>query len=74
MSRSLKRVVEAGRYWLQIDRQTKSSFDDLEAAQIAGEELKKRFPHVHVALYDKETGLRSVLRHVVDREPQVQSA
>lgn len=70
MSRSLKRVVEAGRYWLQIDRQTKSSFDNLEEAQVAGEQLKRKFPHVHIALYDKETGLRSVLRHVVEPEAQ----
>lgn len=58
-----KRVDEAGRYWLQIDRQTKSSFDELEAAQLAGEALKKRFPNVHVALYDRQSGLHSVLRH-----------
>lgn len=53
-----------GRYWLQIDRQTKSSFDDLESAQAAGEQMKKKFPHIHVALYDKQSGLHSVLRHV----------
>ncbi len=59
-----KRVDEAGRYWLQIDRQTKSSFDDLEAAQAAGEQMKKRFPNIHVALYDRHSGLHSILRHV----------
>jgi hypothetical protein len=58
-----KRVTEAGRYWLQIDRQTKGSYDELEAAQAAGEALKKRFPNVHVALYDRQSGLHSVLRH-----------
>lgn len=60
----LKRVTEVGRYCLQIDRQTKGSFDELEAAQAAGEALKKRFPNVHVALYDQQSGLHSVLRHV----------
>lgn len=59
-----KRVEEAGRYWLQIDRQTKSSYDDLELAQAAGEQMKKKFPQIHVALYDKQSGLHSVLRHV----------
>jgi len=59
-----KRVIEAGRYWLQIDRQTKASYDELEAAQEAGELLKKRFPNIHVALYDRQSGLHSVLRRV----------
>ncbi len=59
-----KRVIEAGRYWLQIDRQTKSSFDELEPAQQAGETLKKRFPNVHVSLYDRQSGLHSVLNNV----------
>ncbi len=59
-----KRVLESGRYWLQIDRQTKSSYDELEAAQAAGEQIKKKFPNIHVALYDKDSGLHSVLRHV----------
>ncbi len=59
-----KRVIEAGRYWLQIDRQTKQSFDELESAQQAGETLKKRFPNVHVALYDRQSGLHSVLNNI----------
>lgn len=59
-----KGVIETGRYWLQIDRQTKSSYDELEAAQAAGEALKKKFPKIHVALYDRQSGLHSVLRRV----------
>lgn len=59
-----KRVIETGRYWLQIDRQTKSSYDQLDAAQAAGEALKKKFPQVHIALYDNQSGLHSVLRNV----------
>jgi hypothetical protein len=58
-----QRLIEAGRYWLQIDRQTKSSYDELEAAQTAGEIIKKRFPQIHVALYDRQSGLHSVLRN-----------
>ena len=57
-----KRVEEAGRYWLQIDRQTKNSYDDLSLAQAAGEQMKKKFPQIHVALYDRQSGLHSVLR------------
>jgi hypothetical protein len=48
---------------LQIDRQTKSSYDDLDQAQAAGEQMKKKFPQIHVALYDRQSGLHSVLRN-----------
>lgn len=64
MAKQQRRVTETGRYWLQIDRQTKGSYDELEAAQAAGEALKKKFPNIHVALYDRQSGLHSVLRHV----------
>lgn len=57
-----QRFIEAGRYWLQIDRQTKSSYDDLDQAQAVGEQMKKKFPQIHIALYDKVSGLHSVLR------------
>ena len=40
------------RYRLQVDRQTKSSFDTLEAAEKAGKAIKKSFPVVQVAVYD----------------------
>jgi hypothetical protein len=40
------------RYRLQVDRQTKSSFDTLEAAEKAGKVIKKAFPVVQVAVYD----------------------
>ena len=60
-----QRLVEAGRYWLQIDRQTKSSYDDLDQAQAAGEQMKKKFPQIHVALYDRQSGLHSVLRNPI---------
>ena len=35
-ARAQRRTTEAGRYWLQIDRQTKSSYDTAEAAATAG--------------------------------------
>jgi len=40
------------RYRLQVDRQTKSSYDTLEAAEKAGKAIKKSFPVVQVAVYD----------------------
>ena len=43
---------ERGRYLLQVDRQTKGSFQDMEAAQSAGRKIKAGFPILHVAIYD----------------------
>ena len=40
------------RYRLQVDRQTKRSFDDLEAAAAAGTLIKKAHPIVQVSIYD----------------------
>ena len=43
------------RYLLQVDRQTKSSFANKEDAQSAGAAIKKRFPIVHVQIYDTKS-------------------
>ena len=40
------------RYWLQVDRQTKSSFTTLAAAEAVGEVIKKAHPIVQVSIYD----------------------
>ena len=40
------------RFWLQVDRQTKSSFTTLEAAEAVGEVIKKAHPIVQVSVYD----------------------
>ena len=40
------------RYRLQVDRQTKRSFDNLEAAAEAGTVIKKAHPIVQVSIYD----------------------
>jgi hypothetical protein len=50
VSSQRKPVIE--RYLLQVDRQTKSSFAKKEDAQSAGAAIKKRFPIVHVEIYD----------------------
>ena len=44
---------ERGRYLLQVDRQTKGSFQDMDAAQSAGLEIKTGFPILQVAIYDR---------------------
>ena len=60
-ARVQRRTVEAGRYWLQIDRQTKSSYDTAEAAATAGLLIKKQFSMVQVAIYDHKEGSNQIL-------------
>jgi hypothetical protein len=43
---------EPGRYWLQVDRQTKGSYAALEAAQAAALAIKKVYSIVQVSVYD----------------------
>lgn len=43
---------ETGRYWLQVDRQTKASYATPETAVAAGMSIKKGHPHVQVSVYD----------------------
>jgi hypothetical protein len=60
-ARGQRRTTEAGRYWLQIDRQTKSSYDTAEAAATAGILIKKQFSMVQVAVYDRKDGTNQIL-------------
>lgn len=60
-ARAQRRTTEAGRYWLQIDRQTKSSYDTAEAAATAGILIKKQFSMVQVAVYDRKDGSNQIL-------------
>jgi hypothetical protein len=46
-----------GRFRLQVDRQTKSTYATLEAAEAAGMAIKKSHPLVHVGIHD---GLESI--------------
>jgi hypothetical protein len=43
---------ETGRFFLQVDRQTKGSYQTAEAAHLAGLVIKKAHPIVHVSIYD----------------------
>lgn len=58
---SQKRKPELGRFWLQIDRQTKRSFDTSEEAEAAGLLIKKNFSKLQVAVYDKEESANKIL-------------
>lgn len=49
---SQRKRPERGRFLLQVDKQTKGSYTTLEAAQEAALVIKKRFPIVHVSVYD----------------------
>ena len=49
---SQRKRPETGRYWLQVDRQTKGSYATSEAAQSAALAIKTGYPIVQVAVYD----------------------
>jgi len=49
------------RYVLQIDRQTKYSFKTPEAARSAALEIKARFLHLQVFIYDNVSKSRDVV-------------
>ena len=58
---SQKRRAELGRYWLQVDRQTKRSFKTEEEAEAAGLAIKSKFSQVQVAIYDRDESLNRIL-------------
>jgi len=60
-ARGQRRTTEAGRFWLQVDRQTKSSYDTAEAAATAGLLIKKQFSMVQIAVYDRKDGTNRIL-------------
>ena len=49
---SLRKQPEIGRYLLEVDRQTKGSYETSEAAQSAALAIKTRYPIVKVSIYD----------------------
>src|SRR5215213_5312349 len=51
------------RYRIQVDRQTKSSFDDKAAAEKVAKAIKKAHPVVQVAIYDAESNERVLIAH-----------
>ena len=59
-SRQQKRPAYS-QFLLQVDRQTKSSYDTYEAAESAGHAIKKNHPIVQVAVYDSVANTNTVL-------------
>jgi hypothetical protein len=49
---SQRKRPESGRYLLQVDRQTKGSYQTAEAAQAAARVIKTGYPIVQVSVYD----------------------
>jgi hypothetical protein len=58
---SQRKRPEAGRYLLQVDRQTKGSYQTAESAQSAGLAIKKDYPILHVTVYDSVDFASTVL-------------
>ena len=52
---------EDGRFRLQVDRQTKGSYQTYEAAEAAGMVIKKGYPVVQVAVYDGVESVSKIL-------------
>ena len=58
---SQRQRPESGRYLLQIDRQTKSSFQTFDDAHSAALGIKKNNPVVQVAIYDRVDHLHTLV-------------
>jgi hypothetical protein len=58
---SQRKRPELGRYLLQVDRQTKGSYQTAETAASAGLAIKKDYPILHVSVYDSVECASTVL-------------
>jgi hypothetical protein len=58
--------VPEGRFRLQVDRQTKSTYATLEAAEAAGMAIKKSHPLVQVGIYDHIESVNKVIQLPAD--------
>jgi hypothetical protein len=58
---SQRKRPEAGRYWLQVDRQTKGSYTTPEAAQSAALAIKTGHPIVQVSVYDRVESTHTIV-------------
>lgn len=58
---SQKKRPESGRFLLQVDRQTKGSYQTADAAQAVGLVIKKGYPITHVSVYDSVDGVNTMV-------------
>jgi hypothetical protein len=56
-----RKQTEAGRYLLEVDRQTKGSFITFEAARSAAMQIKTGFPILQVSIYDSISKSRTLV-------------
>jgi len=52
---------ETGQFRLQVDRQTKGSYQTLEGAEQAGLAIKQGHPLVQVSVYDARSGVNKII-------------
>ena len=50
---SQRKRPETGRFFLQVDRQTKGSYPTADTAHAAGLAIKNKYPLLHVTVYDR---------------------
>ena len=62
---SQRKRPEVGRFVLQIDRQTKGSYQTAETAKSAGHKIKKDYPLLHVTVYDTVEYTTSIIAAIV---------
>jgi len=48
-------------YWLQVDRQTKNSYETLQEAEAAGKAIKTAHPNLQVSIYDAEKSQQTLV-------------
>ena len=56
-----RKQADAGRFRLQVDRQTKGSYASFEDAEKAGLGIKKEHPILQVAVYDGEESVNKII-------------
>jgi hypothetical protein len=55
---------DSGRFRLQVDRQTKGSYATYEAAEAVGMAIKKDYPILEVAVYDRVESVNKIIEHI----------
>lgn len=49
------------RFWVQVDRQTKNSFETMEEAEKAAKAIKSAHPKLQVGIYDAEKSQQTLI-------------
>ena len=49
------------RYWLQVDRQTKTAYSTHQEAETAGKAIKTAYPLLQVSVYEAEKSQQTIV-------------